>query len=167
MTLGAWRQWGSPPTARDMTEGICDERRPMWLTLTRWLRATYDLEGDITWTDEDSGWVLRYRRNGRPLITLLPDAAGGFCALVVVGPSVLDAALAAPISEITRDALKFSTGYADGRWLWLKVLDPEIVDDIRMLVTLKSPPPARPRGGVAGAVAEVAEERERELASIG
>lgn len=73
MTLGAWRQWGSPPTARDMTEGICDERRPMWLTLTRWLRTTYDLDGDITWTDEDSGWVLRYRRNGRPLITLLPE----------------------------------------------------------------------------------------------
>ena len=150
MTLGAWRRWGSPPTGAEMAVGICEERRPLWLALTHWLREVYGLDGEIAWTDEDSGWVLRYRRNGRALTTLLPNAAGGFGALVVVGPSVLDAALSAPLSQVTHDALEFATAYADGRWLWLKVVEPAIVDDIRTLVTLKSPPPRRAPVGEAG-----------------
>jgi hypothetical protein len=144
MTLGAWRRWDSPPTVAEMAAGITDEKRPLWLGLTRWLRDSYGLDGELTWADEDSGWVLRYRRNGRALTTLSPTAAGGFGALVVVGPSVFDAARAAPLSETTRETLEFATAYADGRWLWLKVTEPAVADDIRTLIQLKSPPPARP-----------------------
>jgi hypothetical protein len=71
----------------------------------------------------------------------MPAESGGFGALVVVGPSILGAALAAPLSEATHDALEFAKPYADGRWLWLKVTEPGIVDDIQTLVLLKSPPP--------------------------
>jgi len=145
MTLGAWRRWGSPPTAAEMAEGIGEERRPMWLALTRWMLDTYGLDGELTWTDEESGWVLRYRRNGRALTTLSPYEAGGFGALVVVGPSVVEAAYAAPLSETTREALAFAKAYADGRWLWLRVTEPAIVEDVKALVLLKSPPPRRPR----------------------
>jgi hypothetical protein len=145
MTLGAWRRWGSPPTAAEMAARIDEKRRPLWLSLTRWLRDTYGLDGELTWTDEDSGWVLRYRRNGRALTTLSPYEAGGFGALVVVGPSVVEAALAAPLSETTRETLAFAKPYADGRWLWLKVTEAVIVDDVETLVRLKSPPPRRPR----------------------
>ncbi len=143
MTLGAWRRWGSPPTAAEMALGIDPPRRALWQELTRWLRRSYGLEGELAWTDEDSGWVLRYRRNGRALTTLLPNVAGGFSALVVVGPSILRDALAAPLSGATRDALATATPYADGRWLWLRVSDLSVVDDIERLLRLKSPPPVR------------------------
>jgi Protein of unknown function (DUF3788) len=143
MTLGAWRRWDSPPTVAEMAAGITDDRRPLWLGLTRWLRDAYRLDGELTWADEDSGWVLRYRRNGRALTTLSPNAAGGFGALVVVGPSIYREALAAPLSEVTRETLEFATSYADGRWLWLKVTDQAIADDVRTLIGLKSPPPTR------------------------
>ena len=145
MTLGAWRRWDSPPTAAEMATGITEDRRPLWLALTRWLRDTYDLDGELTWADEDSGWVLRYRRSGRPLTTLLPSTAGGFGALVIVGPSILEAALAAPLSETTQKALEFATAYADGRWLWLKVTEPGVVEDVKSLIMLKAAPPVRQR----------------------
>jgi hypothetical protein len=142
-----------------MADRIAADRRPMWLALTRWLRDTYGLDGELTWTDEETGWVLRYRRNGRALTTLMPGESGGIGALVVVGPSILDAALAAPLSETTHEAIEFAKPYADGRWLWLKVTEPAIVEDIESLVRLKSPPP-RGRGGGADAG-----EPKRELAS--
>ncbi|OGO59184.1 MAG: hypothetical protein A2V85_14210 [Chloroflexi bacterium RBG_16_72_14] len=164
MTLGAWRRHDAPPTAAAMADGISDPRRPMWIELTRWLRETYGLEGELTWTDEETGWVLRYRRNGKALTTLMPGEAGGIGALVVVGPSIVDAALAAPLSEPTREALEVAKPYADGRWLWLKVTEPRIVEDIETLIRLKSPPPRRPR---SGAVDAAAEELEREPASPG
>jgi Protein of unknown function (DUF3788) len=143
MTLGAWRRWGSPPTAAEMAKGICDQRRPLWEALTGWLRVTYGLDGELAWTDEDSGWVLRYRRNGRALTTLLPNVAGGFSALVVVSPSVLGDALAAPLSDATMEVLETATPYADGRWLWLRVGDRAVVADVETLLRLKAPPPAR------------------------
>jgi hypothetical protein len=133
-----------------MAQGITEQKRPLWLGLTEWLSATYGLDGELAWTDEDSGWVLRYRRNGRALTTLLPNAAGGFSALVVVGPSSLAAALAAPLSDETREALEFATPYADGRWLWLRVVDAPVVDDIETLLLIKSPP-TRPDGRLATA----------------
>ena len=164
MTQGAWRQWGSPPTTDQMANGIPDARRPLWLALTRWLQETYGLEGELTWNNEDEGWILRYRRSGRALTTLLPEASGEFGALAVVGPSILQAALAAPLSETTREALVSAKPYPDGRWLWLKVTGPRMVEDIETLIRLKSPPPRRPRGRV---VAAAAEEQDRELASTG
>lgn len=145
MTLGAWRRWDSPPTAAEMAMGIIEDRRPLWRELTRWLRQMYGLDGELTWADEDSGWVLRYRRNGRALTTLSPSIAGGFGALVVVGPSIHEAALAAPLSWTTRETLEFATSYADGRWLWLKVTGPAVVEDVKRLIELKSPPPRMPR----------------------
>jgi len=145
MTLGAWRRWDTPPTVAEMAAGITEDRRPLWLGLTRWLRDTYGLDGELTWADEDSGWVLRYRRSGRALTTLSPSAAGGFGALVVVGPSIYHEAMAAPLSDSTRETLRFATAYADGRWLWLKVTDEAVADDIRTLIALKSPPPIRAR----------------------
>ena len=160
MTMGAWRRWDSPPTIADMAEGICEERRPMWLSHTRWLRTMYGLDGEISWADEETGWVLRYRRNDRALVTLLPDVAGCFGALVVVGPSQVGAALAAPLSEPTHNALEFSTAYADGHWLWLKVTEPAVAEDVERLVALKVPPPARRREVVVAP-----EVRDREPAS--
>jgi hypothetical protein len=146
MTLGAWRRHGSPPTVAEMAAGIRRERRPLWLSLTNWLADTYGLSGELTWADEDSGWVLRYRRNGRALATLSPYESGGFGALVVVGPTVVEPAFAAPLSEMAREALAFATPYADGRWLWLKVTEPAVVEDVKTLIRLKAPPPRRPLG---------------------
>jgi hypothetical protein len=140
-----------------MALGISEEKRPLWLALTGWLATTYGLDGELAWTDEDLGWVLRYRRNGRALTTLMPGAAGGFSALVVVGPSILDAALAAPLSPTTLDGLEFAAPYADGRWLWLPMTEPELVDDVETLLLIKSPPPMRPR---RRATAEAVDERE-------
>ena len=34
-------------------------------SLAGWLRATYGTDGEVAWTDEESGWVLRFRWGGR------------------------------------------------------------------------------------------------------
>lgn len=158
MTMGAWRRWGSPPTADQMALGINGERRHLWVALTSWLRATYGLDGELAWMDEESGWVLRYRLLGRALATLMPNTAGGFGALVVVPPSVLEAALAAPLSDSTRETLAYATAYADGRWLWLRVADEAAAEDIETLILLKARPGVAAKRGrnVAAIVRDLA-----------
>jgi Protein of unknown function (DUF3788) len=145
MTTGAWRRWADHPSPDDLPTRMRDDAKRHWETLTGWLRERYGLDGEIAWTDEDLGWVLRYRRNGRSLVTLLPTAEGGFSALVVLGPSLWDAVDELDLGVDTWEAYSLATAYVDGRWLWLRVRDARVVRDIRTLVALKSAPPLPPK----------------------
>ena len=146
MSVGAWRRWADHPAPDDLPRHMSERGQQLWRALTGWLRNAYALEGEIAWTDEDSGWVLRYRRNDRALVTLFPTADGGFSALVVLGPSIWGSVDNLELGPATWAAFNDATPYADGRWLWLRVTGPETVKDIQRLVALKSPPPRRPAG---------------------
>lgn len=93
----------------------------------------------------EAGWVLRYRRGGKALTTLSPQAGEGFVALVVVGPSAWEAVEASDVSEPVKAAFRAATPHADGRWLWLQVRDTADARDVIVLVTFKSPPPRHVR----------------------
>jgi hypothetical protein len=143
MTLGAWRRWDERPTTDQVATRMSHDRRPLWMALTGWLRESYGLEGEPAWTDEEEGWVFRYRLSGRALTTLSPTAEGGFGALVVLGPSLWAAAEAAQLSDATREIMGDATAYADGRWLWLRVHDRATLEDVETLIAIKAPPRRR------------------------
>jgi hypothetical protein len=145
MTTGAWRRWADHPSPDELPARMRDDARRHWAALRGWLHERYALDGEIAWTDEDLGWVIRYRRNGRALVTLLPTADGGFSALVVLGPSLWDAIEELDLGAEAWEAFSSATAYVDGRWLWLRVRDARTVRDIKSLVALKSPPPLPPR----------------------
>jgi hypothetical protein len=124
-----------------------------WDRLVAWVEGTYGVTGEPLYFGRDSGWVLRFRRSGKSLLTLLPLAGGGVRALVVVGPSAWAAVADAELSDPIRTAWAAAHPYPDGRWLWPLVEDNAIVDDIEQLVALKSPPPRRPRKPAAAEAA--------------
>lgn len=163
MTVGAWRRWSDHPSPEQLSEHMSERGLRLWQSLRGWLLATYGLRGEAAWTDEDMGWVLRYRRRGRSLLTLFPTADGGCSALVVLGPSLWGAVDDLVLGETTWEAYSSATAYADGRWLFLRVADAETVGDIRRLVALKAPPFGTPgkRASDGGA------ERSREPATVG
>ncbi|HEX5827146.1 MAG TPA: DUF3788 family protein [Candidatus Limnocylindrales bacterium] len=173
MTVGAWRRWADHPAPQDLDQHMSERGRQLWRSLTGWLRATYGLDGEVAWTDEEAGWVLRYRRGGRSLVTLFPTADGGLSALVVLGPSLWGSVDDLALSDATWDAFNFATPYADGRWLWLRVTGPQVVGDIRRLVMLKAPPPGmssptrmRPPTGHDGRDRQRELELEKQLSGI-
>jgi hypothetical protein len=130
------------PTAA-AAESAVGAARPHWRRLTAWFAATYGLAPEPVWWGRD-GWALRYRRSGKTLTTLVPRA-GGFTALVVIGPAVAPAVEALELSAPTRHAFVTATAYPDGRWLFLPVEDEATVDDVERLVACKSRPPRRVR----------------------
>lgn len=122
--------------------------RPLWDRLVGWLAATYGVQGEPLWTGKDDGWVLRFRRAGRALLTLVSRPTG-VRAMVVIGPSAWAAVEPGALSPAVRDAWDRARPYPDGRWLFLDVTDAVIAGDIERLVALKSPPPRRPRPSAA------------------
>lgn len=143
-TFGAMLDRAASPTAEDLA-AACGSDRRRWDRLVTWIETTYGITGEPLYFGRDSGWVLRFRRSGKALLTLLPLAGGGLRALVIVGPSAWEAVADVDLSEPIRAAWTAAHPYPDGRWLWPVVDSDVVVEDIERLVALKSPPPRRPR----------------------
>jgi hypothetical protein len=149
MTYGAFLDREHPPTGGELAAALGD-RRPLWDRIVARMEATYGLEGERLFDGRDSGWVLRFRRSGKTLLVLLPEP-GAARALVVLGPSIAEAAAALPLEPEVRAAFDRAHAYPDGRWLRIEVGSEAVADDLLRLVELKSPPPRRPRRAAASA----------------
>ena len=131
----------NPPGVSTFLEPIGGARL-RWVRLDDWARATYGVEGEPYFFGRTTGWTLRFRRGGRALFTLIPRI-DGFSAVVVVGPTVWEAATDVALGVEVRAALDAAHPYPEGRWAWIDVADDDIVDDVIQLVALKAPPPRR------------------------
>jgi hypothetical protein len=138
---GAFPDRERPPTRTDVVKALGD-RGSLWDALAEWLAATYGLEPEPLYSGTDAGWVFRYRRSGRSLVTMMP-MPGAIRAVVVIGPSIADRVAELDLQPNTRRALAVTHPYPDGRWLSLDVETPRDVEDITSLIGLKSPPPRR------------------------
>ncbi|HLO34502.1 MAG TPA: DUF3788 family protein [Candidatus Deferrimicrobium sp.] len=145
MTLaGAFCDPTSPPSEVEVRTKL-ESAWPRWRRLEDWIGERYGIRGEPLFTGRVSGWAVRFRRSGKALLTLSPQAAGGFRALVVIGPSAWSAVAELELGPALREAWANARPYPDGRWLFVQVDDDRTADDIRRLVELKSPPPRRPR----------------------
>jgi hypothetical protein len=142
--LGVLLDRDAVPSVEDFPAACSLERRRC-ADLVSWVGSTYGVVGEPLFSGRESGWTLRFSRSGKALLTLLPLAGGGLRALVVVGPSAWEAVANAELSEPIRVAWAAAHPYPDGRWLWPIVDSDAVVEDIKRLVVLKSPPPRRPR----------------------
>ncbi len=112
-----------------------------WAALSRYLAETYAVEPETRFGGSKYGWLLSYRKGGRPLCDLFPEA-GAFTALVVLGGKEAAQALAEldTFGPNVRACLENTPALHDGRWLWIRVGDPRDVADVQRLVLLKRKP---------------------------
>jgi hypothetical protein len=145
MTMaGAFCDPTNPPSEVEVRTHLASAW-PRWRALEAWIGDRYGIRGEPLFTGPESGWAVRFRRSGKALLTLSPQATGGFRALVVIGPSAWSAIADVPLGPVLSDAWRNARPYPDGRWLFVPVDDDRTVADIRRLVELKSPPPRHPR----------------------
>jgi len=103
---------------------------------------------DVTWNGRSEGWALRFRRAGRPFLTLAPRDEG-FTGLVILGRAETTEAEGMALSPRIRALLDGARRYPDGTWLFIPVEQSTDVDDILGLLTLKLPPTIRRRVAAA------------------
>lgn len=126
------------PTSGEMLDTIGQPISDCWNALNKSLAETYQIEAVTKFGGAKYGWVLSYRKGGRPLCDMFPEA-GAFTALVVLGGKEAAQALAAlpTFGPNVRACLENTPAFHDGRWLWIRVQDPRDVEDIQRLVQLK------------------------------
>ena len=112
-----------------------------WIDLRDYLDKNYDFQPEKVFYAKKYGWTIRYRRSGKTLCSLFPEH-GAFSALVVLGRketekvnSVLD-----QLSPEVQDLIAETEQLHDGKWLWIRVLEPRHVEDIKLLLAAKRKP---------------------------
>jgi hypothetical protein len=119
---------------------------PLWADVSRRLAADMGAHPILAWGGR-AGWEIRYRRAGRPLVTLTPGP-DSFHACVVLGAYESAMAAAAPLGPGIRALLERAHRYPDGTWLFITVRTPEDVTDLLTLLEVKLP--KRLREALAG-----------------
>lgn len=116
---------------------------PLWGDLCHWAETRYAVESRVEYSTCSGapGWNVKYKKSGKALCTLYPDA-GAFTALVTVGAKEApEAELLLPTMSDYLHALFARSGSLNGaRWLMIRVSDPRVLEDVKQLISLRVAP---------------------------
>ena len=129
------------PTEEEMMNYLGESAEEAWTELRQFIDDNYDFVPETVFYGAKYGWTVRYRRSGRTLCSLFPEK-GGFSVLIVLGRKDSEKALSMRDELSTRMlAILGSTEQLhDGRWLWIRMLSINDVDDVKKLLQTKRKP---------------------------
>ena len=113
----------------------------LWLDLKKYIDQSYDFVPELIFYGKKYGWTIRYRKSGKTLISLFPEQ-GAFTALIVLGKKEGEKAAERldELSPATRKLIGSVKQLHDGKWLWIRVLEPAHVEDVKRLLATKRKP---------------------------
>jgi hypothetical protein len=113
----------------------------LWPDLKEYIEQSYDFVSEKVFYGKKYGWTIRYRKSGKTLVSLFPEY-GAFTALVVLGKKEGEkvAEMLDELSSATRDLIGSVKQLHDGKWLWIRVLEPSHVEDVKRLLATKRKP---------------------------
>lgn len=124
------------------------EGAPLWLELKSYCEDTYQVRPAMSYSkcSAQPGWNVKYQKSGKSLCTLYP-MEGYFIALVVVGAkeeTETEAAMTLGIfTPNVQELYRKTTFSCGGRWLMIRVTDKAVLEDVKLLISIRVKPKAR------------------------
>jgi hypothetical protein len=132
------------PSDADIISFIADSKAVRaWKQMLEYLDTAYDLSREILYYGDKYGWLVRYRRSKRTIISLFPET-NSFSFLMVFGKNEIDkfvdqkSEFLPSIVEVFDNTEKLH----DGKWLWIRVTDSSMLEDLKKLISIKRKPKA-------------------------
>ncbi|MFX1539788.1 MAG: DUF3788 family protein, partial [Promethearchaeota archaeon] len=101
----------------------------------------YDLLTETIYYGDRYGWVVRYRKSGRTIVSLFPER-NSFSFLIVYGKKEIDkfSAKESEFLPAILDVFQNTKKLHDGKWLWIRVMDLTTFEDLKKLIAIKRKP---------------------------
>ncbi len=112
-----------------------------WKQIREYLERNYDLASEIIYYGDKYGWLIRYRKSGRTIVSLFPER-NSFSFLLVFGKKEIDKfsgqefKFVPAIVKIFKNTPKLH----DGKWLWIRVTNTANFEDLKQLLSIKRKP---------------------------
>ena len=132
------------PTEEEMMSFVGERAKAAWMELRQFIEDNYEFVPETVFYGAKYGWTVRYRRSGKTLCSLFPEK-GGFTVLVVLGSKDAKKALSMrdELNSRVNELLGNTEQLHDGRWLWIRILAMNDVDDVKKLLQTKRKPKKR------------------------
>lgn len=130
------------PTESDMISFIADsEAIKAWKQLQEFLDTHYDMQKETLYYGDKYGWLVRYRKSGRTIVSLFPEI-NSFSFLIVYGMKENNKFLAQETEFLSSTIAVFqkTEKLHDGKWLWIRVTDSSVFKDLKRLIAIKRKP---------------------------
>jgi hypothetical protein len=135
---GVFTNRSEPPTDLQLA-GALGAKRALWDTLLDFVDRHHGSPPELVYAGRNAGWSLRFRKNGRALLSMMPGAES-FTVVVVLNEAQTADALKLPIGKRILDQLRQAPVDPDGRWLLIPVSSAKTVKDIEALLAVKAKP---------------------------
>lgn len=130
------------PTESDIISYIADSQAVViWNQIQEHLDTYYDLAKQILYYGDKYGWLVRYRKNKRTIVSLFPETHS-FSLLIVYGKNEIDKFVTQK-SDFQPEIVEIFENTEilhDGKWLWIRVTDSSVLDDLKKLIAIKRKP---------------------------
>ncbi len=146
MSIGIFVEKAHQPSVNELRNAL-GSRYPLWQMLVTFLQENYALTGEWNFGGIKYGWNLFYRKGGKTLVTLYPQAKS-FITQIVLGREQTEHALALRLGKNVGTVLCETPQLHDGRWLFIKTKTAKDIKDIQQLLQVKRRP--RPQKTIGG-----------------
>jgi hypothetical protein len=129
------------PDSNKIISFIGNQFATKWIDIENFLKTHYGIEPETVFYGKNYGWTVRYRKSGRTLCSLFPEK-GSFTVLITLGKKESDLVLSMKyeLSSQIFKVIQDSRQLRDGRWLWIRILNPNDITDIKKILTAKRKP---------------------------
>ena len=129
------------PTDEDIQKFVGARFAEDWIGLKAYLENNYDFSPETVFYGKKYGWTIRYRKSGRTLCSLFPEA-GDFTVLIVLGKKEIEKVeeVLNELCTALREQFNNTDQLHDGRWLWIRMSSVESLEDIKEILQVKRKP---------------------------
>ena len=130
------------PTDQEIIEFIADAKAvKAWKKIQELIETRYDLLKEILYYGDRYGWLVRYRKSRRTIVSLFPER-NSFSVLIVYGKKENEKFIAqeSDFSSEIVDIFHNTEKLHDGKWLWIRVTEAAFIEHLLNLIAIKRKP---------------------------
>ncbi len=141
MPIGAFLDKTQLPTPEEIQASLGPQWQA-WLEFNQFVTDSYKTAGEFKFYGKNYGWAVRFRKSGKALLSLYPGREG-FTVQIILSEDEIARACQSGLGPGALKAIAAANPYPEGRWLFIPVQTENDLQDIRRMLVIKAPPPAR------------------------
>ena len=129
------------PTAEELLSIMGEEKLEIWCEINRFIEKNYNVEFAWDKGGKTGIFELKYRKSGKTLCALYPRQFG-MRILIIFGKVEREKFENSKnqFTQCMKDFYENTHEYHDGKWLYLDLINDELIEDIKKLLLIKKRP---------------------------
>ena len=135
MPIGAYTDKNHSPNTEEIQAGLGSQWQT-WQAFNQFVANTYRCKSELKFYGKNYGWAMRYRKNGRALLSLYPGR-DCFTVQIILSEAEIAQARQTNLGQAAIRAIEAANPYPEGRWLFITIQSNQHLQDVQNMLAIK------------------------------